>query len=179
MGGESSRMVDWLFCSVADYMALSFPLIAWKRVGVMGGSSLMVDWMFSSVAGCMTNKLDCQSSGQSSTPEHTQYNKACGGGGGGGGGCGFFLGLGGFGENIRQFIPRLYLCFVCLFLFVCLFVIFLCLVEISSRTLIPLFMLESVHSGSASWDDCGRMFLDKLRVSSFPDRFPHYAWTAE
>ena len=51
-------------------------------------------------------------------------------------------------------------------------------VEISSRTLIPLFAPGSVHSGSASWDDGGRMFPDKLRVSSFPDKFPHYAWTA-
>ena len=40
------------------------------------------------------------------------------------------------------------------------------------------FMPVSVHSGSASWDDCGRKFLKKLPVSSFPDRFPHYAWTA-
>ena len=39
-------------------------------------------------------------------------------------------------------------------------------------------MPGSVHSGSASRDDCGRMFPDKLRVSSFPYRFPHYAWTA-
>ena len=51
-------------------------------------------------------------------------------------------------------------------------------VEISSRTLIPLFRSGSVHSGSTSWDHCGRMFPDRLRVSSFPDRFPHYAWTA-
>ena len=28
-------------------------------------------------------------------------------------------------------------------------------VEISSRTLIPFFLPGSVHSGSASWDDCG------------------------
>ena len=49
--------------------------------------------------------------------------------------------------------------------------------EISSRAPISLFMAGSVHGGSASWDDCGRMFLDELRVSSFPDRFPHYAWT--
>ena len=39
-------------------------------------------------------------------------------------------------------------------------------------------MPGSVHSGSASLEDCGRMFPDKLRVSSFPDRFLHYAWTA-
>ena len=43
-------------------------------------------------------------------------------------------------------------------------------VEISLRTL--------SHSGSASGDDCDRVFPDELRVSSFPDRFPHYAWTA-
>ena len=49
---------------------------------------------------------------------------------------------------------------------------------ISSRSLIPLFMPGSVHSGLASWDDCGWMFPDKLRVSSFPDRFPLYARTA-
>ena len=51
-------------------------------------------------------------------------------------------------------------------------------VEVSFRTLIPLFMQGSVHSGSASWDDCERMFPDKLGVSSFPHRFPHYARTA-
>ena len=51
-------------------------------------------------------------------------------------------------------------------------------VEISSRTLIPLFLLGSVHSGSANWDDCGRIIPDKLRVSSFPDRFQHYGCTA-
>ena len=72
-----------------------------------------------------------------------------------------------FWENVRQFIPRLrFLKF------------FLIKVEISSRTLIPLFMPGSVHSGSASWDDCDRMFPDELRVSSFPDSFSHYAWTA-
>ena len=57
-------------------------------------------------------------------------------------------------------------------------VLFLFLVEISSRTLIPLFRPGSVHSGSASWDDCDQMFPDELRVSSFPGRFPHYAWIA-
>ena len=49
---------------------------------------------------------------------------------------------------------------------------FFFLVEISLRTLIPLFTPGSVHSGSASSDDCSRMFPDKFRVSSFPDRFP-------
>ena len=33
------------------------------------------------------------------------------------------------------------------------------IVEISSRTLIPLCVSESVHSGSASRGDCGRMFV--------------------
>ena len=51
-------------------------------------------------------------------------------------------------------------------------------VEISSLTLIPLCRPGSVHSGSANWNDCGWVFSDKLHVSSFPDRFPHYAWTA-
>ena len=50
--------------------------------------------------------------------------------------------------------------------------------EVSLRTLIPLFRPGSVHSGYASWDDCDRVFPDDLRVSLFPDRFPHYAWTA-
>ena len=51
-------------------------------------------------------------------------------------------------------------------------------VGIMSRTLIPLFRPGSVHRGSARWDECGRVFPDELRVSSFPYRFPHYAWTA-
>ena len=51
-------------------------------------------------------------------------------------------------------------------------------VKISSRTLIPLFMPGSVHSDPASWDDCGRMFPYKVRVSSFLKRFLHYARTA-
>ena len=48
-------------------------------------------------------------------------------------------------------------------------------VEISSRKLIPLFRPGSVHSGSASLDDCDRVFPGELRVSSFPDRFTHFA----
>ena len=44
-------------------------------------------------------------------------------------------------------------------------------VEISSHTLSPLFRPESVHSGSASWEDCGKVFPDELRVNLFPDRF--------
>ena len=50
--------------------------------------------------------------------------------------------------------------------------------EISSRTLIPLFRSGLVHSSSASWDDCDRVFPDELCVSSFPNRFHHDAWTA-
>ena len=46
----------------------------------------------------------------------------------------------GFGENVRQLISRL-----CFFFFK---------VEISSRTLIPFFRPGSVHSDSASRDDC-------------------------
>ena len=61
---------------------------------------------------------------------------------------------------------------------VCFDFCFVFWVEISSRTLIPLFWPGSVGSGSASWDDCDRVFPDGLRVTSFPDRFPHYAWTA-
>ena len=56
--------------------------------------------------------------------------------------------------------------------------LFIFKVGFSSRTLIPLFMPKSVHSGSASGDDCSQMFPDRLRVSSFPDRFSHWAWTA-
>ena len=56
-------------------------------------------------------------------------------------------------------------------------VLFFLKVEISLCTLIPFFMPESVHSGSVSWD-CGWTFPDKLSVSSFLDRFPHYAWPA-
>ena len=51
-------------------------------------------------------------------------------------------------------------------------------VEISSQALLLLFRPGSVRSDSASWDDCGRMYPDKLFVSSFLDRFPHYACTA-
>ena len=40
-------------------------------------------------------------------------------------------------------------------------------VKISSRTLTSLFIPGSVHSGSARWDDCGRMFSEKLLMSSF------------
>ena len=39
--------------------------------------------------------------------------------------------------------------------------------ETSKRTLISLFTPGSVHSGSASWDNFGRVFPDELRLSSF------------
>ena len=51
-------------------------------------------------------------------------------------------------------------------------------VEIRSRTLIPPLRQRLVHNGPASWDDCDRVFQDKLRVSSLLDRFPHYTCTA-
>ena len=70
----------------------------------------------------------------------------------------------GLGENVQQFITHLRFFFF--------------KVEISLCTLIPLFRPGSVHSGSASWDECDWVFPDDLHVSSFPDRFPHYAWTA-
>ena len=50
-------------------------------------------------------------------------------------------------------------------------------VEICSHILIPLFMPGLVHSGSASWGNWGQVFPDKLWVNSFPERFPHSAWT--
>ena len=58
--------------------------------------------------------------------------------------CWLFPRLQGFLENVRPFIPRLR------------FFFFFCKVEISKRTLIPLFRPGSVHSGSASGDDCDR-----------------------
>ena len=67
-------------------------------------------------------------------------------------------------ENVLPFIPHLHF-------------FFFFEVEISLRTLFPLFMPGSVNSGSARWDDYGQMFPEKVHVSSFPNRFPHYAWT--
>ena len=53
-------------------------------------------------------------------------------------------------------------------------------VEISMCILSPFIRPgSSVHSGSASWDNYGRVFPDKLHVGSFPDRLPHYSWRAE
>ena len=67
----------------------------------------------------------------------------------------FFSRLRGIGENVQPFIPHLHLFF------------FFFKVEISSRTLIALFMPGSVHSGSTSWDDCDRMFPDKYYLLIF------------
>ena len=72
--------------------------------------------------------------------------------------------LQGFLEIVWPFIPRLFFFFF--FKVECL------------HTLIPLFRPGSVHNGSPRWDDCGRMFPDKLRVRLFLNRFPHYARTA-
>ena len=65
--------------------------------------------------------------------------------------------------NVWPFIPCPH--FIYLFVFI--------EVEISLHTLIPLCMPGSVHNGSAGWDDCGRMFPDKMPVSSFTNRFSH------
>ena len=56
--------------------------------------------------------------------------------GGGGGGSGFFFAYEDFFENVRSFIPRMRF-------------FFFFEVEISSRTLFPLLMSGSAHSGSA------------------------------
>ena len=50
--------------------------------------------------------------------------------------------------------------------------------EISLHTSPTFLRLGSVNSGSASWDDCSRVFPDELRVSLLRDRFPTNAWTA-
>ena len=65
--------------------------------------------------------------------------------------------------------------FSCLFVFCWFFFFFFFELEISLHTLIPLFRPESVHSGSVNY---GWMLPGNLRVSSFPDRFLHHAWTA-
>ena len=50
--------------------------------------------------------------------------------------------------------------------------LFVFYVEISSRTLVQRFRPGSVNTGSARWDDCGQVFPDGLRVSSFPWHIP-------
>ena len=62
-----------------------------------------------------------------------------------------FPSLWGFWDNVWPFIPCLH--------FVLVVVLFK--VEISLRTLIPLFSPVSVHSGSANWVDCGQVFPDE------------------
>ena len=86
---------------------------------------------------------------------------------GGDGGDGFFLTCKDFGIMFDNSFPA------CPF-----FLFYFFKVEISSSKLIPLFRPQTVHSGSASWDDCSWVFPDELLVSLFPDRFPHTAWTA-
>ena len=72
---------------------------------------------------------------------------------------GFFLAYEEFGRTFGHSIPRLRFSFFLSFIFIDLFYFFEA--EISSRTLIPLFTPRSVHSGSASWDDCGWVFPDE------------------
>ena len=79
-------------------------------------------------------------------------------------GDGFFFACEDFGSMFDDSFPA------------CAFFFFF-LVEITSRTLVPLFRPRSVHSGSARWDDCDRVVPHELHVSSLPDRFPHYSWT--
>ena len=76
----------------------------------------------------------------------------------------FFLASDHFGRMLDHSFPG------CAFLFF--------LLEISSRTQILLFMPGSVHSGSASWDNCGPNVPWQVACELFPDRFPHYSWTA-
>ena len=78
---------------------------------------------------------------------------------GGGSGGGFFLACAeDFGRMVDHSFPA------------CAFFFFE--VQISLGTLIPLLWPGSVHSGSAS------CFLTSCVSARFPDRFPHYAWTA-
>ena len=67
-----------------------------------------------------------------------------------------------FEENVQPFIPCMHILFF-----------FRGGGEISSRTITSLFKFKqgSVHSGSATSDDSGRVFPDELRVRSFPVRF--------
>ena len=78
-------------------------------------------------------------------------------------GCVFPSCLRGFGENVWPFSPRLRFLLLLLLLFFRW--------RLSRAP-------GSVHSGSATWDDCDWVFLEELRVSSFLDRFPHYTCTA-
>ena len=82
-------------------------------------------------------------------------------------GVGFFLTC----ENLGRMFDNSF--HTCVFVVVVVVV----LVEIKSCTFFPFIWPGSVHSGSASWDDCGKMFPDELCVSSFPDRLQHCAST--
>ena len=73
-------------------------------------------------------------------------SRSCGGGSGG-----FFLACKDFGRVFDSSFSA------CTFFFK---------VEISSRRLIPLSRPGSVQNGSASLDDCDRVFPDELRVSA-------------
>ena len=83
-----------------------------------------------------------------------------------GGGGVFFPRVRSFWENVRQFIPHLRGDF---------FFFFLVEIARARAHYFHSFRPASVHSGSASWDGCDWVFPDKSRVSSFRDRFPHYA----
>ena len=79
--------------------------------------------------------------------------------------------LRGFGGRFDDSFPSwVFVCLLLLFfLFDCLFVcLFVCLSRDQLASINSTFLRPgSVHSGLASWDDCGRMFPDELRVSSF------------
>ena len=72
---------------------------------------------------------------------------------------GFFLACKDFGGRFDDSLPTLFFCFVKKKYVQ---------VVISSLTPISLSKPGSVHSGSASWDNCGWVFPDELRVSLFP-----------
>ena len=78
---------------------------------------------------------------------HRFSSRSCGGGSGG-----FFLACKDFGRMFDYSFPT------CTFFFK---------VEISLRTLIPLFRPGSVHSGSAGWDDCDQVFLTSFMWARF------------
>ena len=77
--------------------------------------------------------------------------------------CWLFLAFEDLGRISDNWFPACAFCCCCCCC-CCLFE-----VEISSRILIPIFMPGSVYNGSASWDNCDRVFPDELRISSFPD----------
>ena len=73
-----------------------------------------------------------------------------------------FARLRGVWENVQLFIPRLQF--------------FSFPLETSWHTPIPL-ICQNQSTVAQRAEMTGRIFPDKLRVSSFPYRFPHYAWT--